>query len=150
MVQQDVPDTVGFLISQICRVQRNRVAERLAELDLHPGQEMLLCQLWQQDGLTQTELAERLGVQPATVSKMLSRMDSAGLIAGCRDAKDGRVTRVHLTEAGRAIHDPIQAAWADVEVETLAGLAAEEQDLLRRLLMEVLENLRLSPDSTWP
>lgn len=141
MTQQDVADTVGFLISQISRVQRHRVAERLADLGLHPGQEMLLCQLWQQDGLTQSELADRLGVQPATVSKMLGRMDSAGLIAGRRDAQDGRVTRVRLTEAGRAIHRPIQEVWAAVEAETVAGFTVEERVLLRRLLMQVLQNL---------
>ncbi len=141
MAQQDVPETTGFLINQICRLQRNLVAERLAALGLHPGQEMLLCQLWQQDGLTQSELADRLRVQPATVSKMLSRMDRAGLISGCRDAVDGRVTRVRLTEAGRTIHAPIQDTWAMVEAETLAGFTVEERVLLRRLLMQVYANL---------
>jgi DNA-binding MarR family transcriptional regulator len=144
MAQQDVPETTTFLINQICRLQRNLMAERLAGLGLHPGQEMLLCQLWQRDGLTQSELADRLGVQPATVSKMLSRMDSAGLILGCRDAQDGRVTRVRLTEAGRAIHGPIQDTWAVVEAETMAGFTVEERLLLRGLLVQVCTNLSAS------
>jgi DNA-binding MarR family transcriptional regulator len=102
---------------------------------------MLLCELWQTDGLTQSELAERLAVQPATVSKMLSRMDSAGLVSGCRDAADGRITRQHLTEAGQAWHQPIQEAWERVDSQIVANFSVEERVLLRRLLMQVLDNL---------
>lgn len=141
MMKQEVPETVSYLLVQVCRAHRIRVAERLSRFGLHPGQEMLLCQLWQEDGLTPTELADRLGVQPATVSKMLSRMDSVGLISGCRDAKDGRITRLHLTDAGAALHDPIQDIWTGVETQTLADFTLEEKLLLRRLLLQVLSNL---------
>lgn len=141
MVRQEAPETVGYLLNQICKAHRAVMASRLSELGLHPGQESLLCQIWQQDGLTQGELAGRLGVQPATVSKMLSRMDSAGLISGCRDAADARITRLHLTDAGQALHEPIEAAWAEVETQTLAAFTLEERVLLRRLLLQVLDNL---------
>ena len=102
---------------------------------------MLLCELWQNDGLTQSELGERMGVQPATVSKMLSRMDNAGLVSGCRDAADGRITRQHLTETGQALHQPIQDAWERVDAQIVANFTLEERVLLRRLLMQVLDNL---------
>ncbi len=141
MTRHQTPESIGFLLTQINKTYRALMAGRLSDLGLHPGQESLLCQIWQQDGLTQGELAERLGVQPATVSKMLSRMDSAGLIAGCRDAADARITRLHLTEAGRALHQPIQEAWNDVEERMLAGFTMEERVLLRRLLMAILANL---------
>lgn len=132
---------ISYLLVQVCREQRNLSAGKLDALGLHPGQEMLLCHLWQQHGMTQGELAEKLGVQPATVSKMLTRMDNAGLISGCRDVADGRITRLHLTEAGQALHDPIQAVWQAVEAQSLARFTLEERVLLRRLLLQVLDNL---------
>lgn len=141
MTRHEASETIGHLLTQINKAQRALMASQLSSLGLHPGQESLLCQIWQQDGLTQGELAERLGVQPATVSKMLSRMDSAGLISGCRDAADGRITRLHLTDAGQSLHQPIQDTWNDVEKRMLTGFTLEERVLLRRLLMQVLDNL---------
>lgn len=141
MATNEVPDTIGFLIVQLCKAHRNAAAEKLAPLGLYPGQEMMLCQISQTDGMTQGELAEVLAVQPATVSKMLSRMDAAGLISGCRDANDGRITRLHLTEAGEQAHDAVEGVWSDLERQTLANFTIEERVLLRRLLMQVVANL---------
>lgn len=139
---QEVTDTIGYLIVQLCKLYRNATAEKLAPLGLHPGQEMMLCEISQSGGgLTQGELAEMLAVQPATVSKMLSRMDAAGLISGCRDVNDGRITRLHLTEAGVRAHDEIEVVWGDLERQTLANFTIEERVLLRRLLMQVIANL---------
>lgn len=141
MARHEAPETIGYLLNQLNKAHRAVMTSRLNGLGLHPGQESLLCQIWQQDGLTKGELAERLGVQPATVSKMLSRMDSAGLVSGCRDAGDARITRLHLTEAGQSLYQPIQDTWHDVEQHMLAGFTVEERVLLRRLLMAVLDNL---------
>jgi DNA-binding MarR family transcriptional regulator len=141
MSDQEVSQTTGFLIAQICRAYRNLAAEKLNELGLHPGQEMLLCELWNEDGLTQSELAQRLSVQPATVSKMLSRMGSLDLVSTCRDARDGRAVRITLTEAGRHLHEPLQEAWMALETRTLATMGPEETEVLCRLLHQVLHNL---------
>ncbi|MCA9869109.1 MAG: MarR family transcriptional regulator [Anaerolineae bacterium] len=141
MTEQEVAETIGYLIVQLSKAHRNAAAEKLAPLGLYPGQEMLLCEISREDGLTQGELAVRLGVQPATVSKMLSRMDAAGLVSGCRDASDGRITRLHLTEEGEAVHDSIDEVWNDLERRTLVNFTLEERILLRRLLMQVIDNL---------
>ena len=73
----------------------------LGEVGLHVGQEMLLQFLWQEDKLTQSELADRLLVQLATVNKMTQRMERAGWVIKCADEQDGRVSRVQLTQKGR-------------------------------------------------
>ncbi|MCS6844506.1 MAG: MarR family transcriptional regulator [Caldilineales bacterium] len=141
MARQPQPESIGQLLTQVCRAHRTAVSEQLSDLGLHPGQESVLCHVWHEDGLTQSELAQRLGVQPATVSKMLSRMERAGLISGCRDAADGRITRLHLTDAGKALFQPVQEAWLAVDAQILANFTLEERVLLRRLLIQVLHNL---------
>lgn len=132
---------ISYLIIQICRAYRHAVAQGLGQVNLHLGQDMVLDQLWDQDGMTQTELAGRLGIQAATVSKMLSRMENAGLVSCCRDAEDGRLSRVSLTDEGRDLQVPVQAVWSDMENRVLAHLSTAEQDLLQRLLLQVLDNL---------
>ncbi|MDQ3794653.1 MAG: MarR family transcriptional regulator [Actinomycetota bacterium] len=57
----------------------------MAEVELHVGQEMVLIELWREDGLRGGELAERLGVVSPTVTKMLRRLERCGLVSRRRD-----------------------------------------------------------------
>ena len=72
---------------------------------------------------------------------MLQRMERAGLIERRPDPEDARVSLVYLTERGRALEQPVLEVWKQLEAQTVAGLSATEQALLRRLLMQVSANL---------
>ncbi|CAA9437550.1 MAG: hypothetical protein AVDCRST_MAG78-2142 [uncultured Rubrobacteraceae bacterium] len=102
---------------------------------------MVLSHLWKQDGLTPSELAGRLGVEPPTVTNMLSRMEKAGLLKRCRDAQDARCTRVYLTEKGRELREPVEHRWEAVQERAFAGITTEEEVLLRGLLGRIHDNL---------
>jgi DNA-binding MarR family transcriptional regulator len=144
-----IKDMVSYVLARVCKEHRQRVDEALKEMarerceghELHVGQEMILLQLWGAEGLTQSQLAERLGVEPPTVTKMLRRMETGGLLSRCGDVEDARVSRVHLTELGRALETPVTQSWEQVEARVTAGMTAEERMLLRRLLQQVLVNL---------
>ncbi len=134
-------DTLGHVLIQVCRAHRNKAAELLTPLDLHPGQEFLLYNLWNEDGVAQSELAERLGVQAATLTRMIDRMEKGGLVERRVDASDQRVSRVYLTPQGGALEPAVCAMWDDLERATCAMLTVEERVLLRRLLLQVRDNL---------
>jgi DNA-binding MarR family transcriptional regulator len=102
---------------------------------------MVLSHLWGQDGLTPSELADRLGVEPPTITNMLSRMEKAGFLERCRDPRDARCTRVYLTDKGRELRNPVESRWEAVQKKTLAGITAEEEALLRGLLGRIQDNL---------
>ncbi len=136
-----IQETVGFALAQVCKAHRNRVDAALSSLGLHVGQEMILLQLWAEDGLTQSQLVERLCVEPPTVTKMLQRMERDGVIERRPDPDDARVSRVYLTERGQALQQPIACCWARVEECSTIGLTTEERLLLRRLLLHVRNNL---------
>lgn len=137
----DIKEMLGYMMVQICRAHRNRAQELLSELGLYTGQEILLMHLWERDGLTQSELAEMLCVQHATLTKSIDRMSQAGLIERRPDPDDGRVSRVVLRPAGHAMRESVEAVWQQVESESFAGLTTEERILLRRLLMQVNRNI---------
>jgi DNA-binding MarR family transcriptional regulator len=141
MAQQPIPETLGYLVAQVCRAHRGRAQELLAALELHPGQEMLLLRLWPGDGLAQSQLAADMCVQPATLTKMLDRLVRNGLVERRVDADDQRVSRIYLTDAGRALQAPVEAVWQTLEAQSMANLSIEERIVLRRLLMQVLSNL---------
>jgi DNA-binding MarR family transcriptional regulator len=134
-------NTLDFLLAQVCHHHHFRTNTLLEAIGLYRGQPPVLFALWDQEGLTHTELAERLQNTPATITKMIQRMEKAGFVQRRPDANDQRVSRVYLTEAGRAIQARLQAIWDTMEAETFAGLSDEERLLLRRFLQHIRQNL---------
>ena len=121
----------------VMRVHRTRASELLHALGVHVGQEMILFQLWQRDGLNQTELTACLGVEPPTTTKMVQRMEANGLVVRRADPRDGRVVQVWLTPRGRALEAPVTEAWQMLEAMTVSRLSAGERAILRELLSKV-------------
>ncbi|MBA3824021.1 MAG: MarR family transcriptional regulator [Ktedonobacterales bacterium] len=135
-----IMDSCAFLLVQISQAQRQFVAETLDGLGLHPGQELILLLLAEEDGQTQMQLAQRRGVEPPTITKMMQRMAEQGMITRQSDDEDGRVMRVYLSEAGRALIPAIQALWHAVEERLLQRISEPERLLLRRLLQQMHTN----------
>ncbi len=135
------PETMDLILANICHLHYTRVHQFLEELGLYRGQPHLLRELWEQEGRTHSELAERLQITPATITKMLQRMEKAGFIQRQPDKEDQRVSRVYLTEAGRAIQSQVEAVWQAMDEETFSGFTFEERVLLRRFLLQMRQNL---------
>jgi MarR family transcriptional regulator, organic hydroperoxide resistance regulator len=98
-------------IDKISSQMRRDYSDLLRELDLHVGQENLLCRLWREDGVTQMQLSESLNCEPPTVTNMVKTLEKKGFVYRKRDLNDGRVSRVYLTEKGIKIREPIERIW---------------------------------------
>jgi DNA-binding MarR family transcriptional regulator len=125
----------------VCRLEHARAHELLEALGLYRGQHRLLRALWVQDGLTHTELSAHSHVRPSTITTTIQRMEKAGLVTRKHDAEDQRVSRVYLTQKGRALQEDVEQTWRRLEGEVFDGLAPQERVLLRRLLLHMRENL---------
>ncbi|MEP6964173.1 MAG: MarR family transcriptional regulator, partial [Polaromonas sp.] len=73
------------------------------ELGLTYPQYLALLVLWEQDGLTVSELGERLFLDSGTLTPLLKRMEAAGLLSRLRDMADERRVHITLTAAGRQL-----------------------------------------------
>jgi MarR family transcriptional regulator, organic hydroperoxide resistance regulator len=133
--------TISLRISAVARVHRQHAGALLHGLGLSAGQELLLMLLWDKEPRSQAELTREMAIEPPTTSKMLSRLARAGLIVRKRSELDRRSVLVTLTEAGRALEGPVNAAWRTLEEDTVAALTPQEQDDLLVLLGRVLESL---------
>ncbi|MDG9714791.1 MarR family winged helix-turn-helix transcriptional regulator [Streptomyces sp. DH10] len=132
-----IPTTAGegpmsYAIFQLARAHRARAAAMLREMDLHPGQELLLMQLLDRDGQTQSELLESVGLDHSTVSKSLRRMQDAGLLVREPAEHDRRVMVVHLTDKGRAMREPLAAMWRALEETSAQNLSAQQAEAFVR------------------
>ena len=151
MADQQRPPTTGesgspggddwALLTQVAQTFRSLADTFMDQIGLHRAQATLLCQLFAENGLTQSEIAEQLAVQGATVTTMLQRMEEAGLVARRRDLDDNRLVRVYLTDAGRRLERDINAQFMRVEEATFAGLSPEDRVALRRMLQQMLRNM---------
>ena len=141
-----LPETLSYLLAQVCKLHRQRAEDLLSEIGLHVGQEMVLCALWQKEGVTQTELGERLAVRPATVTNALRRLERKGLVRRVSDPDDQRISRVFPTDEGRERRAEVEEQWSELERETLAGFDDCARDLLRSLLSRIHENLASQQD----
>ncbi|HVF98548.1 MAG TPA: MarR family transcriptional regulator [Chloroflexia bacterium] len=138
---KQIEENVGYLLVQVCKAHRQCADVALNEHGVHVGQEMILMRLYCQEGVPQSQLVEALGVEPPTVTRMLQRMEAAGLVERRPDPADARVSLVYLTEQGRQTELPVLRSWEQLEARFVAGLTDTEKALLRRLLMQVLNNL---------
>ncbi|WP_131736725.1 MarR family winged helix-turn-helix transcriptional regulator [Actinomadura roseirufa] len=107
---------------------------------LHLGQNLLLAALWERDGRTPGDIAAALGVTTPTVVKMATRMASAGLVERRRDDRDNRLVRLWLTDAGRALREPVEHERRALEERVTANLTAAERDHLMSALAKIHES----------
>jgi MarR family transcriptional regulator, organic hydroperoxide resistance regulator len=119
-VQEGGP--LSYAIFRLARAHRAYAARLLRGLGLHPGQELLLMRLLERDGQTQSELLAAVGLDHSTVSKSLRRMQEAGLLTREPAEHDRRVTRVSLTDGGRAMREPLEKMWAELERASVGDL----------------------------
>lgn len=130
---------VCFALYAASRAATSAYRHALASVGLTYPQYLALLALWEQDGLTVRELGEKLVLDSGTLSPLLSRMESAGLVDRSRSADDGRSVRVHLTDAGRQLRseaEKIQCSLLD-----RLDLPAEDLLHLRTLAQRVVTSL---------
>ncbi|WP_084965148.1 MarR family winged helix-turn-helix transcriptional regulator [Thermoactinospora rubra] len=130
-------ETLTYALIKIAKMHRYRVAAELTGLGLHVGQEMLLNQLWREDGLPQSELIARLGVEPPTVTKALQRLERAGFVRRTPDPHRPRMIRVHLTEEGRRLREPVEDIWRRADEELLSRLDPADRQTLVHLIFSL-------------
>lgn len=135
------PDSLDHLLVQVCRLHHARAHALLDELGLYRGQPPLLHALMDQPGLTHTEAAQRLHVSAPTVSRMVRRMEKAGLVETRDDPEDARVSRIYVTDEGRALHEASMAQLRRLEGEAFDGFAPDELETIEALLWRVRANL---------
>jgi DNA-binding MarR family transcriptional regulator len=118
----------------IVALHRQLIHRTFARYDLHPAQAVCILALSRRDQITQSELAEELLLTRPSVTRLLQRMERAGLIHRQIDATDQRQVRVSLTEAGREVQHVIRRAGAEYARRTVALLPDAERADLARIL----------------
>jgi len=105
----------------------------LQELGLTYPQYLTMLVLWEKDALTVGEISHRLLTDPGSLTPLLKRLESEGLLSRTRSRDDERVVIVELTDAGKALRDKAQRipdCIAEASGQSLSELQRLQQELL--------------------
>jgi DNA-binding MarR family transcriptional regulator len=75
----------------------------LDALEITYPQYLVLCTLWEEDGRTISAIADRLALEPSTITPLVKRLEQTGLVARKRNAQDERVVEAFLTPKGKKL-----------------------------------------------
>lgn len=134
--------SAGFLANHMARLFAAGLHERIRPLGLAPAQFMTLLELWSEDGLTQKQLVARLDVEQATMANTLARMERDGLIERRSHPSDGRSQSIHLSAKARDLKAPATRAAQAQNRQALAGLDAQETQMLIDLMQRVIAAMK--------
>lgn len=109
----------------------------LNELGLTYTQYLVFLVLWEKDGITVSDICEKLKLDSGTVSPLLKKLQQAGYILKVRSEADDRVVEITLTKEGRALQE--KAKDVPVKVASCIELAPEKAKMLYDLLYELLD-----------
>ncbi len=133
--------SLGYLVRDTNRLLSRALAAEIAIAGVGIGQWYFLRILWEEDGLTQRELSQRVGMMEPTTVTALNGMEKTGLISRVRNTDDRRKVNVYLTDKGRALKAQLLPRAAEVNARAAADLTPDEIDMLRRLLTKVKARL---------
>lgn len=134
----------GFLITQIKQVQGRVFQRLLADCgveEFNGPQGRILYVLWQEDGVPIAALVQKTGLAKNTLTAMLARMESTGLIARATSPADRRQVLVTLTDKARGLEGKYEEVSQEMNRLFYRGLSQEDANVLDGLLDRVLANL---------
>lgn len=134
----------GMLISQVHQLAGRVFARKLREhglSDINPAQGRILFALWKGDAIPIKELADRTRLQKSTLTSMLDRLESDGLVIRKPSREDRRVTLIHLAHDHQIIRDLFYAVSNEMTTVFYQGFSQEEISAFEQQLSRIISNL---------
>lgn len=135
------PQSIGYLVRYGYRSFAKAISVELQPYEVPSGQWSVLRVLWEEDGLSQVELANRMRVEKASLTGVLDAMEKRDLILRKRNTQDRRKVNILLTNRARGLKDKLLPFIGKITRKATRGMTASDVDTLRRLLTQVIDNL---------
>jgi len=135
------PYSIGYRIKLLSQLLSRKFQERLDPFGLTPFHWLVLCCLWEEDGLATCTIGENLQQVGGTITGVLDRMEERGFIRRERDARDRRIWRIWLTEAGKQLETVLPPIAAELREQAMRGIDYDERERFSQLLDQAIANL---------
>ena len=120
-------ESLGYLVSHLNIDLQNALDEKLKRYQLDIKLWPVLFALWQEEGITQTELSKRCDVANYTMTRLLDQLQTQGLIHRHQEADNRRAFQIFLTDIGKALEQDLICEAERVNDNFLVNLSEDEQ-----------------------
>ena len=129
------------LLTLVSRLLVRSLSTRLNPKGIGYGQYPVLQHLWEEDGLTQKELSNRVRIEAPTMVRTLDRMEREVLVTRTRSEVDRRQIHIRLTDKGKSLKSGLSPLSGKVDTVALKGMSVKDRTQLDALLGRVIKNL---------
>lgn len=141
------PETIGFLLVDVARLQRGEFDRRITDLGLTPAEARTLSIVARSGPVRQSVLAEQIGIEAMTLSTCLDRLENQGLVDRTIDPSDRRAKLVEISEAAEPVLDKILTVSAAMRTDMTTGIDTAKVEEFRQMLLTIRANLvAMRPD----
>jgi DNA-binding MarR family transcriptional regulator len=131
---------IGYKVRVAYKVMRRVFAQKLSAVGIPYAYYRCLRPLLEEDGITQTELSARSGIDTPGATAVIDKMVAEGYVRRELDSADRRKRLIFLTEAGRRFCEPIPDALLALDAAFMEGIGTAEYGTMRRVLDRLIEN----------
>jgi DNA-binding MarR family transcriptional regulator len=131
----------GYLLHDVTRQLRKHFDRRATRLELTRAQWRALKSIRRQEGLSQTELAEYLDMEPIPVGRVIDRLEKTGFIERRADPGDRRRWRLYLLPKAHAVVEEMEVIADGLRNDALRGIDRNDFETLLRVLAQIKDNL---------
>jgi len=128
---------LGFNFLQVSTVYRTLLEKEMNKFDLHYSQISVLYLLWQNNGLSQIEIAKQLQLSQPTINKMIKSLTKNEFVFCSKCSNDGRIMRVFLTDKGMNIKNIVIDSASNLQKKFFSVLSETEQLILQQILKKM-------------
>jgi MarR family transcriptional regulator for hemolysin len=143
MQEYDFENSIGFIVNRAARSFVKALDLELREkVGVTVSQWKVIVMLVKQNGLTQKETADKLGLEAPTLIPIIDKMEKEGLIVRKVDPSDRRNNRIYRTEKADALWDRMMECTSKVRQVAIKDIPDEDINVMRTVLNKIWHNLR--------
>ena len=139
--QQRAPYSIDYKIKLLSQLLSRRFSEHLEHLKLTPFHWVVLCCLWEEDGLPTSSIGEKLKQVGGTLTGVIDRMEERGLVRRERNMQDRRVWRIWLTDDGKKLETVLPPIVEQIRQQAMEGFSDGDRQIFSQLLNKAVANL---------
>ena len=134
-------NTFGILVTDVTRLMRKHFDRRAVRFNLTRAQWRALKRVSYSEGMSQSELAEVLEMEPIAIGRVIDRLQKAGFVERRADPADRRAWRLYLTPRAHAVVDDMESISVKLFREAQRGISAADLKTMIGVLARMKDNL---------
>lgn len=135
-------DSLGFILNKTNAKLKHELLQRLKEYDVTPEQWAILNCLWEQEGVTPKELADRIDKDKPNTNRILEKLQMKEFIVRKPHPVDKRAFQIFLTDRGWSVREQLMPRAKELLAKATAGIDAHKVTELKNMLNQIYYNIK--------